>query len=206
MSAAPLIHIVDDEESVRRSLDFMLRTSGYTVRLWESGVAFLAGGELERGCILLDIRMPELDGLEVLRQLAQRGVTLPVIILTGHGEVNLAVEAMKNGAFDFLEKPCSPTILRETLQHAAAHLAASNDVMPRAAAAQALVDALEPQERDVLGALAQGHSNQQIVEVFGMSIFDVERNRANIMAKLGARSLPEAIRIAFAAGMGRRQS
>jgi len=203
MSDAPLVHVVDDEESVRRSLDFLLRTSGYTVRVWESGVAFLAVGEVERGCILLDVRMPEIDGLEVLRQLHQRAVKLPVIILTGHGEVNLAVEAMKNGAFDFLEKPCSPAILREALRDATARLAASSEVMLRSTAARALVDALNSHEREVLAALAQGRSNAQIVEALALSMLDVELHRANIMAKLGARGLSDAIRIAFAAGMGK---
>jgi len=203
MSDAPLVHVVDDEESVRRSLDFLLRTSGYTVRTWESGVDFLAAGEVERGCVLLDIRMPEIDGLEVLRQLNQRGVTLPVIILTGHGEVNLAVEAMKDGAFDFLEKPCSPTILREALRDATARLATSSEVTLRTRAARALVDALNSHEREVLAALAQGRSNAQIAAAIAMPMFDVELHRANLMAKLGARGLSDAIRIAFAAGMGK---
>jgi len=203
MSDAPFVHVVDDEESVRRSLDFLLRTSGYTVRTWDSGVAFLAADSLERGCVLLDVRMPEIDGLEVLRQLNQRGVTLPVIILTGHGEINLAVEAMQNGAFDFLEKPCSPAILREALRDATTRLEASSEVTLRDTIARALVDGLDAQEREVLAALAEGRSNAQIVQALAMSMLDVELHRANIMAKLGARGLSDAVRIAFAAGLGK---
>jgi len=203
MSDAPFVHVVDDEESVRRSLDFLLRTSGFTVRTWDSGVAFLAAEDLERGCVLLDVRMPEVDGLEVLRQLNQRGVTLPVIILTGHGEINLAVEAMQNGAFDFLEKPCSPAILREALRDATTRLEASSEVTLRDTIARALVDGLDAQEREVLAALAEGRSNAQIVQALAMSMLDVELHRANIMAKLGARGLSDAVRIAFAAGLGK---
>ena len=112
MSQPRLIHIIDDEDSVRRSASFMLKTSGFSVQAWASGVAFLKEvRHVEAGCILLDVRMPEMDGLEVQRTLHERGVTMPVIILTGHGDVSIAVRAMKAGAVDFIEKPFEKEVL-----------------------------------------------------------------------------------------------
>lgn len=106
MTSSKLVHIVDDEESMRRSTSYALKTAGYTVATWASGVEFLKEvRHVERGCILLDIRMPEIDGLEVQQILSERGVTMPVVVMTGHGDIGIAVRAMKGGAADFLEKP-----------------------------------------------------------------------------------------------------
>src|SRR5262245_19577614 len=119
MTEKPLVHVIDDEESVRRGAMFFLKTSGHAVRGWPSGVAFLKEVDhVENGCILLDIRMPEMDGLEVQRQLNDRGVTMPVIVLTGHGDVANAVTAMRAGAIDFLEKPFDTDALKDAITRA----------------------------------------------------------------------------------------
>lgn len=203
MSDRPLIHVVDDEESVRRSASFLLKTSGYAVRTWESGTAFLKEvRHAETGCILLDVRMPEMDGLEVQQQLNERGVTMPVIVLTGHGDVGIAVKAMKAGAVDFLEKPFATDALEDSIRRAFERLDAEKNVMARAADAEIVLGVLSEREREVLEGLAQGYPNKTIAYDLGISPRTVEVHRANIMTKLKARSLSEALRIAFAAGMG----
>ena len=114
----PLVHIVDDDEAVRRSVGFALKTSGFQVRAYESGSEILkVAPDLEAGCILLDIRMPGMDGLEVQEALKSKGVTLPVVIMTGHGDVSLAVRAMKAGAIDFIEKPFEKAVLLSAIEH-----------------------------------------------------------------------------------------
>lgn len=203
MSDRPLIHVVDDEESVRRSASFLLKTSGYAVRTWESGTAFLKEvRHAETGCILLDVRMPEMDGLEVQQQLNERGVMMPVIVLTGHGDVGIAVKAMKAGAVDFLEKPFATDALEDSIRRAFERLDAEKNVMARAADAEIVLGVLSEREREVLEGLAQGYPNKTIAYDLGISPRTVEVHRANIMTKLKARSLSEALRIAFAAGMG----
>ncbi|KRB81182.1 two-component system response regulator [Sphingomonas sp. Root710] len=203
MSDKRLIHIIDDEESIRRSAGFMLKTSGFAVRTWESGVAFLKEvRHAETGCILLDVRMPEKDGLEVQQELNERGVGMPVIVLTGHGDVGIAVKAMKAGAVDFLEKPFEAAALLEAIERAFERLEAKHDAAARAAEADIALGALTAREREVLEGLAQGYPNKTIAYDLGISSRTVEVHRANIMTKLHARSLSEALRIAFAAGMG----
>lgn len=203
MTDRRLIHIVDDEESVRRSASFMLKTSGFAVETWPSGAAFLKEvRHAAPGCILLDVRMPELDGLEVQQVLNERGVAMPVIILTGHGDVSIAVQAMKNGAVDFLEKPFEKTVLLEAIEAAFARLTNSDAKASRAAAAEVAIAALTGREREVLEGLAQGLPNKTIAYDLGISPRTVEVHRANLMTKLGVRSLSDALRIAFAAGLG----
>ena len=203
MSDKQLVHVIDDEESVRRGASFFLKTSGYAVRTWESGVAFLKEvRHAEMGCILLDVRMPEMDGLEVQHELNERGVTMPVIVLTGHGDVGTAVKAMRAGAVDFLEKPFDTDALHDAIRRAFDRIASSKDVMVRAADAEVVLGALSDREREVLEGLAQGHPNKTIAYDLGISPRTVEVHRANIMSKLKARSLSEALRIAFAVGMG----
>jgi two-component system, LuxR family, response regulator FixJ len=198
-----LIHIIDDEDSVRRSASFMLKTSGFQVQSWESGVAFLKEvRHLDPGCILLDVRMPEMDGLEVQQELHAKGVTMPVIVLTGHGDVGIAVRAMKGGAVDFLEKPFEKTALLAAIDEAFARIEASADASAKAEEAAVVLAGLSPREREVLDGLAQGLPNKTIAYDLGISARTVEVHRANVMAKLGARSLSDALRIAFAAGLG----
>jgi two-component system response regulator FixJ len=202
MTETRLIHIVDDEESVRKSASFLLRTSGFETCSYPSGVAFLKDVKhAAPGCILLDIRMPEMDGLEVQRELGARGVTMPVIVLTGHGDIGIAVQAMKNGAVDFLEKPFEKEHLLEAIGAAFGRLSHDQDSGVAQRDAQARVQALSPREQDVLRGLVRGHPNKTIAYDLGISPRTVEVHRANLMGKLKARSLSEALRTAFAAGL-----
>jgi Response regulator len=203
MTDRKLIHIVDDEDAIRRSASFMLKTSGYAVETWSSGAAFLKDvRHAEHGCVLLDVRMPEIDGLEVQKILVERGVTMPVIILTGHGDVSIAVRAMKMGAVEFIEKPFEKAVLVGAIEAAFERIAAADGASARAADAQMILGALTPRERDVLEGLAQGLPNKTIAYDLGISPRTVEVHRANLMTKLDVRSLSDALRIAFAAGMG----
>lgn len=203
MTASRLIHVVDDEEAVRRSISYTLRTSGYAATCWSSGVEFLKHvRHLDPGCVLLDVRMPGVDGLAVQRALAERGVMMPVIVMTGHGDVSVAVRAMKAGAIDFLEKPFERAALLMALEAAFERLAAADQASARAAEADVMIAALTPRERDVLEGLARGLPNKTIAFNLGISPRTVEVHRANLMAKLDVRSLSDALRIAFAAGLG----
>lgn len=197
-----IVHLVDDDDAIRRSAGFMLKTSGYQVKSYASGVELLKEREIEPGCILLDVRMPEMDGLQVQKALQDRGLTHPVIVMTGHGDVTVAVEAMKAGAVDFIEKPFEKEVLLAAIEAAFERLDASSEVSTRAAEAAVVLGALSPREREVLEGLAQGLPNKTIAYDLGISARTVEVHRANVMTKLGARSLSDALRIAFAAGLG----
>ena len=196
------IHLVDDEESIRRSAGFMLKTSGYRVRPFGSGVELLKQARtMEPGCILLDIRMPGMDGLEVQQALREQGVALPVIIMTGHGDISVAVKAMKAGAIDFIEKPFEKDVLMAAIESGFARLDRSEDGAAAAQEAQLRIAGLTQREQDVLRGLVRGHPNKTIAYDLGISPRTVEVHRANVMSKLGVRSLSEALRIAFAAGL-----
>jgi two-component system response regulator FixJ len=203
MSDKKLIHVVDDEDSIRRSIGFMLKTSGYEVETWSSGQAFLKDVKHgEQGCILLDVRMPEIDGLEVQRQLAERGVMMPIVIMTGHGDISIAIQAMKGGAVDFLEKPFEKASLIGAIEEAFQRIANTTSASARAAEAESVLGVLTPREHDVLHGLAKGLPNKTIAYDLGISPRTVEVHRANVMTKLQVRSLSDALRIAFAAGLG----
>ena len=194
------VHLVDDDAAIRRSVGFMLKTSGHRVETYESGSALLRrAGELEPGCILLDIRMPGMDGLEVQQALQEKGVNLPVIIMTGHGDVALAVKAMKAGAVDFIQKPFEKDALLGSLEEGYLRLLRKEATADRARDAVVRLQALTARERDVLNGLANGLPNKTIAYDLGISPRTVEIHRANLMTKLGARSLSEALRIAFVA-------
>jgi two-component system response regulator FixJ len=196
----PVVHLVDDDGAIRRSAGFMLKTSGYQVRSYESGVELLKGhGELTDGCILLDIRMPAMDGLEVQQALKDRGVTLPVIIMTGHGDVGLAVRAMKAGAIDFIEKPFEKATLLGAIEQGLNRLREAETGRDLAKDAAVRIQGLTPREREVLDGLAKGLPNKTIAYDLGISPRTVEIHRSNLMTKLGVRSLSAALRIAFAA-------
>lgn len=198
-----LIHLVDDEEAIRRSAGFLLKTSGFEVRTYASGVEFLKEARTaEPGCILLDVRMPEMDGLEVQRELNARGVSMPVVVLTGHGDVTIAVQAMKQGAVDFLEKPFEKELLLNALDMAYKRLEAAEEATTSEQQARVRLAALTPRELDVLRGLVRGHPNKTIAYDLNISPRTVEVHRANLMTKLDVRSLSEALRIAFAAGLG----
>lgn len=202
-----VVHLVDDDDSVRRSVGFMLKTSGFSVQSYASGMDLLKDAKaLEPGCILLDIRMPAMDGLEVQQALKDAGVALPVVIMTGHGDVPLSVKAMKAGAVDFIEKPFEKPVLLSALDQGFALLQRSDDKRERAKDASVRLQVLTPREREVLDGLADGLPNKTIAYDLGISPRTVEIHRANLMAKLGVRSLSEALRLAFAAQEDRAQA
>lgn len=198
-----LVHIIDDEGAIRRSTSFMLKVSGYEAQAWHSGAAFLEKvKDVDAGAVLLDMRMPDMDGLDVLQEIKALGCSLPVVILTGHGDIGLAVRAMKAGAIDFIEKPVEKDQLIEALERAFEKLDGVRDAVRQAEEAQLVLAPLTAREREVLDALARGLPNKSIAYDFGISPRTVEVHRANVMTKLNVRSFSEALRIAFAAGLG----
>ena len=197
------IYLVEKAGGLGRSAGYMLKTSGFAVEPFASGVEFLKEVEaLAPGCILLDVRMPGMDGLEVQRALGERGITFPVIVLTGHGDVNVAVAAMKAGALDFIEKPFEKAVLLAALEEGFAQIERSDRGKARAAEAVLRLNVLTVREHDVLEGLVRGFPNKTIAYDLGISARTVEIHRANLMTKLNVRSLSEALRIAFAAGLG----
>jgi two-component system, LuxR family, response regulator FixJ len=202
----PLVHLVDDDEAIRRAGSALLRTSGFTVKTYASGIELLAAsGELTSGCILLDVRMPEMDGLEVLRALRERFILLPVIIITGHGDVTIAVQAMRAGALNFIEKPFSKKDLLAALKEGFAQLDTAAERQIHADEAKARLHLLTRRERDVLEGLVKGYPNKTIGYDLGISPRTVEIHRANVMLKLQAASFSDLLRTAFAAGVGETQ-
>jgi two-component system response regulator FixJ len=203
---ARTVHIVDDDEAIRQSVGFMLRKAGHGVEAYASGVQFLKTASREtRGCVLLDVRMPEIDGLEVQARLAEQGIMLPVIMLTGHGDVTLAVRAVKAGAIEFLEKPFERTALLAAIDEALSQAGRNDRDQLAAAEASVRLAALTPRERDVLDGMVLGRPNKLIAFDLSIATRTVEVHRANLMEKLSARSLSDVLRIAFAAGLGDTQ-
>ena len=198
---AELLHVIDDDAGLRDALAFLLEVNGVNARFYESGDAFLAALPVAEGCLLTDVRMPGITGLELVRELKSRGVELPVIVMTGHGDVPLAVEAMKAGVVDFIEKPFSDDVLIAAIKAAFERL--RDDVEPVAArvAAQTRLAQLSPRERDVLAGVVEGKLNKVIAYELEISPRTVEIYRANLMSKTGARNVAELMRIALAAGL-----
>lgn len=206
MADAKLVHVVDDEEPIRRSLEFLLRNAGYAVQKWEDGDAFLRGAEAATpACVLLDVRMPGRDGLEVHAEMAKAGFNLPVVVLTGHGDVATAVKAMRGGAVDFLEKPFEREALLRALDVAFGQLLDRKALRERQTWAKTQIGQLTAREKEVLEGLACGYPNKTIAYDLGISARTVEVYRANVMVKLEVASFADALRIAFAAGMGDEQ-
>ncbi len=198
MVANPVVHIVDDDEAVRRSLAFMLSSAGLAVRVYDSAGAFLDGlDDLQCGCLITDVRMPEMTGLELLQRIKQRAPCLPAIVITGHGDVPLAVEAMKAGAIDFIEKPFDENAILDAV-NAALEQSGEGENGDRAAVT-ARIASLSERERQVLDGLVAGHPNKVIAATLGISPRTVEVYRANLMAKMHAKSLSELIRMAILA-------
>lgn len=195
-----VVHLVDDDAAIRRSVGFMLKTSGHRVESYESGAELLKyGAKLDQGCILLDVRMPGMDGLQVQQALQENGVSLPVIIMTGHGDVSLAVRALKAGAVDFIEKPFEKNALLASLEEGYRRLSEKGATEDRKRDALVRLQALTAREREVLDGLARGLPNKTIAYYLGISPRTVEIHRSNLMTKLDVRSLSEALRITFAA-------
>lgn len=199
--AARIVHVVDDDEAIRQSVGFMLRKAGYTVLTYVSGTEFLKTAN-PQGCVLLDVRMPDIDGLEVQARLAAHGIMLPVIMLTGHGDVTLAVRAVKAGAIEFLEKPFERSALLAAIEEALRQAGRNDRIQLAAAEATVRLAVLTERERDVLERMVVGRPNKLIAFDLGIATRTVEVHRANLMEKLAARSLSDVLRIAFAAGLG----
>jgi two-component system response regulator FixJ len=203
MAQDRLVHVVDDEDSVRRSLDFLLRTEGFAVEKWDNGEDFLkrADGNAP-ACVLLDIRMPGMDGLQVQAEMASRGFNQPVVVLTGHGDIGIAVRAMRAGAVDFLEKPFNRERLLQALDVGFMQMADREGRRQREEWARTQVAKLTDREQEVLEGLACGYPNKTIAYDLQISSRTVEVYRANVMEKLEVANFADALRVAFAAGMG----
>ena len=196
------IYIVDDDDAVRDSLSVLLEARGHTVRSFGLAREFLdAAPKLPQGCLIADIRMPEMDGLELQRQLSDRALSFPMIVITGHGDVPLAVRAMKAGALDFIEKPFATPAILASVEAALASIDAAREGDPAAAAATAKLRLLSAREREVLEGLLAGLPNKTIAYDLAISPRTVEIHRARVMDKMGARSLSQLIRLALAAGL-----
>lgn len=197
------VFLVDDDEAIRHSASFMLRHAGFMVKTYPDGISFLDQVSDENdGCILLDVRMPGMDGLAVQSVLNKRGINMPVIILTGHGDVPVAVEAMKGGAIEFLEKPYEKQALVGAIENAFTLLDNQTADDKRSADAKAKLTSLTPREMEVLECLVAGMTNKGIAQALAISPRTVEIHRAHMMEKLDAESLSNALRMAFLAGIG----
>ena len=195
-----VVHVIDDDEAMRDSLCFLLETSSLRARAYESAVQFLEqADDLAPGCIVTDVRMPEMSGLELVRRLKERGVPHPMIVITGHGDVPLAVEAMKAGAVDFLEKPFEEEALLRAIRSALAKGALSAADEAERQRLRDVFDALSPREQEVLQGVVDGKLNKVIAFELGISPRTVEVYRANVMSKTGARGLSELVRMVLLA-------
>jgi len=203
MSQSRTIHIVDDDAAMRDSLGMLLSASGFTVRTHADAQTFLAEGLSGVDCVLTDVRMPDIDGLELLRRLHERDLRLPVIVMTGQGDIAIAVRAMKAGAVDFLEKPFSDDALFEAIDRAVEQGARLREIAATSADAAARLATLTPREREVLDLLVDGLPNKAIANALGASPRTIEVHRARVLEKLRANSLPELVRLVLAAGSGR---
>jgi two-component system response regulator FixJ len=198
-----VVHVVDDDVAVRQSLSFLLASDGFPVRLYESASAFLdTVKEAAAGCIVTDVRMPGIDGVEFLRHLKARGFGLPVIVMTGHADVPLAVEAMKAGAIDFIEKPFDDDLLLGAVRAALERQERNTHQDAQAVEVRSRIQSLSERERQVLERLVAGKANKVIAYDLGISPRTVEIYRANVMTKMQAGSLSELVRMALVAGAG----
>lgn len=202
MARSAVIHLIDDDDGVRHSLTFSLTVAGLAVRAYDSAAAFLeALPGLQPGCLVSDIRMPGIDGLELQRRLKALRINLPVIIMTGHGDIRLAVEAMKAGAVDFIEKPFDDDVLLSAIRVALDRYDKTGDREAEAAEIRAKLGSLSTREREVLQGLLAGHPNKTIAYDLKLSARTVEVHRANVMTKMGAASLSDLVRMALVADM-----
>ncbi len=197
------VYIIDDDTAVRDSLELLVRSAGLRARTFPDARAFLAELDAElAGCVITDIRMPGMSGLELQDRLLARGVELPLIFLTGHGDVQGAVKALKSGAVDFVEKPFDPGRLLEQVHAAMADDAARREEQARQGAIAARLQSLTPREREVLERVAAGHANKVIAVDLGISERTVELHRSHMMKKMGAGSVAELARMVQALESG----
>jgi two-component system response regulator FixJ len=193
--AESVVHVIDDDEAMRDSLSYLLESTDIAVRTYESAVEFLRQiDSAEPGCIVTDVRMPEMSGLDLVRRLRERGVELPVIVMTGHADVPLAVEAMKAGALEFLEKPFEEAVLLHAIQVALRGGPPGHDPTEKKRL-RAIFEGLSPREQQVLEGVIAGKMNKVIAFELGISPRTVEVYRANMMAKTGAHGLSELVQM-----------
>ncbi len=198
MDATRTVHIVDDQEAYREAICLVLEMSGFTVRTYNNAAAFLAEAPGAFGCVLTDVKMPGMDGLELLRRLRERGARLSVVVMTGQADIATAVQAMKAGAVDFLEKPFDDEQLVASVQRALEEASRLHEVVSKSEDAAARLATLTPREREVLDLLVAGRSNKEIGRELGSSPRTVEVHRARVMDKLNASSLPDLVRLVLA--------
>jgi len=196
----PVVHVVDDDEAIRESLAFLLEAAGYASRTYASALELLERvDDLEAGCIVTDVRMPEMNGLELVRRLTDLGVGHRMIVITGHGDIPLAVEAMKAGVVDFLEKPFEEEALLRAIRAALSQGERLQEDRAEKQRLRAIFDALSPREQQVLEGVVSGKMNKVIAHELGISPRTVEVYRANMMSKTGAQGLSELVRMAMLA-------
>jgi len=202
MQATSLVHVIDDDDAVRESLSFLLKTARIEVRTYESAAAFLSAlPKIEAGCIVTDVRMPGLSGIDLLRRLKELNVSMPVIVITGHGDIQLAVEAMKIGAADFIEKPFDDNALLAAIKSALGDWKKDARKETERAQLSEKIATLSNREREVLEGLVAGKQNKIIAYDLAISPRTVEIYRANVMTKMEATSLSELVRMALLAGL-----
>jgi two-component system, LuxR family, response regulator FixJ len=193
---APTVFVVDDDEGVRNSLRFLLKSVGLPTRTLESASEFLDTYKPNQpGCLVLDVRMPGMSGLELQQQLNLRGAVIPVIFITGHGDIPMAVEAMQQGAFDFLQKPFRDQDLIDRIQRALERDARNRAALDQHAKIRERLNSLTPREREVLGLMTRGKPNKIMAAELGVSQRTVEIHRARVMEKSGASSLAQLVRM-----------
>jgi two-component system response regulator FixJ len=201
MAEKAKVYVIDDDEAMRDSLQFLLESSGFDVTLFESAQSFLdAMPGLAFGCVVSDVRMPGIDGIELLKRMKAARSSCPIVIMTGHGDVPMAVETMKLGAIDFLEKPFEDERLTTMIESAIRHAepTARDEAITQDIAAR--IATLSPRERQVMDGLMAGLSNKLIAREYDISPRTIEVYRANVMTKMGANSLSELVRLAMRAG------
>lgn len=200
MSSDVIIHIVDDEEPVRKSLAFLLSISGHAARVHESATAFLSvAKDTRNACLITDLRMPDMSGVDLLRRLNEESAMLPTIVITGHGDVPMAVEAMRAGAVDFIEKPFEDEVLLDAVGRAVAELENRPRAEEDGEAIRRRLAELSDREKQVMTGVVAGLANKTIAYDLNISPRTVEVHRANVMAKMQARNLPELVRMVMAA-------
>jgi two-component system, LuxR family, response regulator FixJ len=190
------VFVVDDDEGVRNSLRFLLKSVGLATQIQSSAAEFLESyKQSQPGCLVLDVRMPGMSGLELQQQLNLRGATIPVIFITGHGDIPMAVEAMQHGAFDFLQKPFRDQDLIDRIQRALERDARSRKALSQHSQIRARIESLTAREREVLALMTQGKPNKVMAAELGVSQRTVEIHRARVMEKSGAASLAQLVRM-----------